>query len=142
MPIVSASSAIVGGRPRSAVSALDRAREAEAQLLHAPRDVHRPGAVAEVALDLADDRRHGVRRELDAALEVEPLDREDEADRPDLDEVLERLAAAGVPRRDAPHERQVAIDDAIAGALVPGPIGLEQLSELRVGRHRRHPSRR
>ena len=76
MPVDSASSAIVGAPPEVGRRGLDRARQAEAQLLHAPRDVQRPGAVAEVALDLADDRRHRVRRELDAALGVEALDRE------------------------------------------------------------------
>ena len=85
----------VGGR------GLDRPRELQAQLLHPPRDVEGPGAVAEVALDLADDRRHRVRRELHAALDVEALDREHEPDRADLDEVLERLAAPGVAGGEA-----------------------------------------
>ncbi len=52
---------------------LDRARQAKAQLLHAPRHVHRPRPVAEVALDLPDDRRHRIGRELRAALQVEAL---------------------------------------------------------------------
>ena len=45
------------------------------------------------------------------ALEVEALDREDEPDRADLDEVLERLAPPAVARGDAADQRHVAIDD-------------------------------
>ena len=119
---------------------LDRAREPEAQLLHAARDVQRPGAVAEVPLDLADDRRHRVGRELDAALGVEALDREQQADRADLDEVLERLPAARVARGEAAHERQVALDDAVAGARVAGAVGLQQVVQI-VAFAFRQPSR-
>ena len=42
--------------------------EVEVQLLHPAGDPHRPALVAEVALELADDRMGGVGRELDAAL--------------------------------------------------------------------------
>ena len=73
---------------------LDRSREPDAELLDPARHVERPRAVAEVALDLADDGRHRVRGELHLALGVEALDREQQADRADLDEVLLRLAAA------------------------------------------------
>ena len=84
---------------------VEHAREADAQLLEAARDVHRPRLVAEVPPDLADDRRHGVARELDAAVDVEPVDGLDQPERADLDEVLERLAATRVAVRERPHER-------------------------------------
>src|SRR5207253_2816644 len=76
---------------------LDEPRELDVQLLQAARDAHRPALVAEVALDLADDVRRRVRRQLDAAVEVEAIDRLDQPDRPDLDEIFELFAAVRVP---------------------------------------------
>src|SRR5581483_2888177 len=118
---------------------LDQAREHLVQLLEPPRDVHRPGAVAEMPLDLADDRRHGVRPEEDPSLEVEPVDRLDQPDRRDLDEVVELLAAARVPARDRPRERQVHLDELVARALVsPLVIRAEQLVLLELVRTEAH----
>ena len=93
---------------------LDRAGELEAQLLHPARHVDGPRAVAEVALDLADDRRHGVRRELHASIDVEALDRQHEPDGADLHEILHRLAAARVTRGDLADERHELLDDLVA----------------------------
>ena len=90
---------------------LDRPRQPHAQLLHAARHVERPGPVAEVALDLADDRRHRVGRELHLPLGVEALDREEQADRADLDQVLLRLPATRVARGQALHQRHVPLDE-------------------------------
>ena len=67
---------------------VEDAREPQPELLEAPRDVHRPGPVSEVAPDLAHDRRHRVARELDAAVDVEAVDRFDQADHADLHEIL------------------------------------------------------
>ena len=78
--------------------------------------MERPGAIAEVPLDLADDRRHCVGRELHLALRVEALDREEQADRADLDQILLRLAAARVARREALDERHVPLDELVARA--------------------------
>jgi len=50
-----------------------------------------------VALDLADDVRRRVGRQLDATVEIESVDRLDQSDRSDLNEVLELLAAIRVP---------------------------------------------
>ena len=94
---------------------LHRPRQANAQLLHPARDMERPGPIAEVALDLADDRGHRVGRELHLALGVEALDREQQADRADLDQILLWLAAPGVPRGEALDERHVAVDELVAG---------------------------
>src|SRR5439155_13076730 len=75
---------------------LDQPRELDVQLLQPARNAHRPALVAEVTLDLADDVRRRIRRQLDAALEVEAVDRLDQPDRADLDEIGELLAAVGV----------------------------------------------
>ena len=106
------------GRPLELrAQVLDQAREHLVQLLEPARHVDRPGAVAEVALDLADDRRHGVGAEEDPALEVEAVDRLDQADRRDLDQVVELLAAARVAARDRARERQVGLDELVARGL-------------------------
>ena len=93
---------------------VDEARDAERQLLHPPGHVHAPRAIAEVTADLADDRRHGIRRELDAALELEPVDRLDQADRADLDEIVDGLAAARVPTGERANERHQLLDQTVA----------------------------
>ena len=67
-----------------------------------------------MALDLADDVRRRVRRQLDAAVDVEAVDRLDQADAADLDEVVELLAAIGVAPRERAHEREVLLDQLLA----------------------------
>jgi len=71
-----------------------------------------------MALDLADDVRRRVRRELDAAAEVEAVDRLDQADRPDLHEVVELLPAVAVAAGERAHERHVLLDQLLAGGEV------------------------
>ena len=93
---------------------LDELRQLNVELLEPARDAHRPALVAEVALDLADDVRRRVGRELDAAVDVEPVDRLDQPDRADLDEVIELLAAIGIPSRERAHERHVPLDQLFA----------------------------
>ena len=88
--------------------------EREPQLLEPARHPHRPGGVAEEALDLADDRRHRERRELHAAFAVEAVDRLDQADRADLDDVLHRLVAAAEAGRRVADEREVQLDEGVA----------------------------
>ena len=92
----------------------DEARELHVQFLEPARHAHRPALVAEVALDLADDVRRRVGRQLDAAVEVEAVDRLDQADRPDLDEILELLAAIGVAAGERAHQRHVLLDQLLA----------------------------
>ncbi len=91
-----------------------------------------------MSLDLADDRRHRIRRELHLPGRVEALDREEEADRADLDEVLVRLAPSRVASREAANERHVPLDELVPSRLVPCPIGLDQSNEVDVLRHRGH----
>src|SRR5204863_7128183 len=109
--------------------------------LQAARDAHRPALVAEMALDLADDVRGRVRRQLDSALEVEAVDRLDEADRADLDEILELLAAVRVAARQRADEGHVLLDQLlprreVALLVVAAEKGLVVL----LGGHQRAPS--
>ncbi|GAA2438405.1 hypothetical protein GCM10010388_28860 [Streptomyces mauvecolor] len=62
------------------------------QVLDAARHMERPHVVAEVALDLARDCRHGVALERGAAGGVVPVDGLDQAEGRDLTEVLKGLA--------------------------------------------------
>jgi len=66
---------------------LHQTGQLDVQLLQAARHTHRPALVAEMPLDLTDDVRRRVGGQLDTALQVEAVDRLDEADRADLNEV-------------------------------------------------------
>src|SRR6185503_2062650 len=68
------------------------------------RNMHRPGLVAKVSADFPDDRRHAIARELHAARHVEAVDRLDQPEGAELDEVVERLTAACVARRQRADE--------------------------------------
>src|SRR3954470_3493216 len=85
---------------------LAAAHDARAQLLDVARDAEHPAAVAEVALELARDRRNRERREAHVARDVEAVDRLQQSQRRDLLEVVERLALAGVATRETARERQ------------------------------------
>ena len=93
---------------------LDQLRELDVQLLEPAGHAHRPALVAEVALDLADDVRRRVGRELDAAVEVEAVDRLDQPDGADLDEIVELLAAVRVATGERADERHVLLDQLLA----------------------------
>ena len=101
---------------------LDRAVDREVELLQPARHLDGPALVAEIALDLADDRRRRVRRELDAALEIEAVDRLEQADRSDLDQIVERLAAVGELDREIAHEIEVRDDEFVAQPLVSSSV--------------------
>src|SRR6266480_3525102 len=114
---------------------LDRRAHLAVQLLERARHADGPALVPEVTLDLADDVRRGVRRERHLARELVAVDRLDQADRADLLDVVERLAAAGVAARQRANERQVALDERLARARVTFlVVALEQLA---VGERRR-----
>jgi hypothetical protein len=83
----------------------DDAVDAQRQPLEVARDAHRPGAVAEMALDLAGHRRDGEARERDAARRVEAVDRLDEAEAGDLEDVVEGLLGALAARGEAACQR-------------------------------------
>ena len=106
----SARSATVGRAAELGPQLLARLLDRQAQLLQVARRPHVPGGVAEVAADLAEDRRHRVAREREPAVGIPAVDRLDEADRGDLHEVVERLGRAAVAQREAAGERHVALD--------------------------------
>ena len=87
-----------------------------------------------MAADLAHDRGDGVRGQRGAASGVVAVDRLDQADRSDLREILELLAASCEAARERPDEREVLLDQLLAGFRVtivaPGPQEI-----LRGGRH-------
>ena len=89
---------------------------------------HGPDPVAEVALQLAEDRRRGEGGEGDAALGVEAVDGVEQAQVGDLEQVVEGLAGAAVAQRQALGEGHVAADQLFAhgGLAVTG----EALPEL------------
>ena len=61
-----------------------------------------------MAAKLAQDRRRRVRDERPSALEVEPVERLDEPQAGDLDQVLQLLAGAAVAQRQGPRQGQEA----------------------------------
>src|SRR4051794_16444566 len=84
--------------------------DAQRELLEVARDADGPGAVAEVALDLAEDGRDRVARERDVAAEVEAVDRLDEPEARDLEEVVEGLLRALVAAGELAREGEEALD--------------------------------
>src|SRR4029450_9050794 len=88
------------------------------QLLETTGHAHGPAAVAEVTLDLADDVRRRVGGQLDSAVEVEPVDRLDQTDRADLDEIFELLAAVRVAPRERADGRHVLLDQLLTSCEV------------------------
>ena len=89
----------------------------------------RAALVGERARDRLADPPRRVRRELEAELVVELLDRPDEAHVPFLDQIQERHAGLRVVAGDRHHEAQVALDQALLGGLVaevlaPGELAL------------------
>ena len=115
----------------AATSSDDRPVDLQRQLLQVARDAHRPRAVAEVALDLAQDGRHRVARERDPALEVEAVDGLDEPQAGDLEEVVEGLLGALVAARQLARERQEALDEHLAvDRVAPLEVAREQRAIL------------
>ena len=96
----------------------DRALDRADALLQAARDAQGPDAVAEVAAQLAEDRRPGEGRERDAALGVVALQRRDEPEAGDLEQVVAGLDSAAVAHREAAGERQEAAHELLARVLV------------------------
>src|SRR5262249_53317323 len=74
-------------------------------LLGLARHVTRPATVAEVASHLAEDRRHGERRERASAPGVEAIDCLEQPERGDLEQVFERLGGTAIAPREAARKR-------------------------------------
>ena len=126
----------LGGRGLPAQPARElvaRARQPAAQLRETARQSHALAAVAQVTLDLAGDVRHGEGGQVEAALEIEAIDGVDQADRPDLHEVLVTLAAACVTACERLHEGQMELDQALAGLGVAVHVVSTEESRGRVG---------
>ena len=95
------------------------------------RDADRAAAVSEVTLDLADDVRHRESRELDAARGLEPVDRLDEADGADLDEILQTFATMCVTPCKREDERKLLLDQPLSrDSVLVRPAGLAHLSRF------------
>ena len=75
---------------------------------------HRPAAVAEVTLQLTGDRRRGERRELQAPVGLEALDRLEQSDQRDLAQVVGRLAAVREAAGEELGEAHVLLDELVA----------------------------
>ena len=112
----------MGERAQLLVQVRRRGRHGGTDLLQAPRHPHHPPLVAEVPLDLADDRGRGVGGELQAAPGLEAVQGVDEADAADLDQIAERLAAAVEAARDVLDDRQVAAHELVAQRGPPGRV--------------------
>src|SRR5512143_2255478 len=82
-------------------------------------------------LDLADDVRRRIGGQLDAALDVEAVDRLDQADGADLDEVLELLAAVGVAPGEGTDEGHVLLDELLPSLEVSLHVVAPQQSLVR-----------
>ena len=72
------------GPPVALRQLVDGLLGADVQVVHPPRRPNPPAPVTKVALQLAEDRRGGERRQLGASGQVEPLDRFKEADQRNL----------------------------------------------------------
>ena len=69
----------------------DLAIDPQRQLLQIARHPHRPRPIAEIALDLPQDRRHRITRERHIAAQIEPIDRLHQPQTRHLEQVVERL---------------------------------------------------
>ena len=85
--------------------------DAQRRLLRPARHVDRPAGVAEVAFELAEDRRDREGAKRDSERRVETANRPEQAEARDLDEIVDRLVgiaiAVGEPtrkREEASHE--------------------------------------
>ncbi len=96
----------------------DRFVDVGHSVVEAARHAHGPDPVAEVAFQLAEDRRGGERRERNPAIGIEAIDRVEEPDVGNLEEVVEGLAGAAVAEREAFRKSHVAAHELLAGRLV------------------------
>ncbi len=96
--------------------------ELRTPFLQAARDVHRPGGVTEVALDLTGDVGEGEGGELDLAFGLVAVDGLDETDGSHLDDVVHVQTPAQHAGAEAPRgeldQREVHLDQGVAGVLV------------------------
>src|SRR5262249_22326471 len=109
----------------------DRGTDRENPLLELTRHPHSPRRVAEVAPKLAEDSRRRESRERHAALGIEALDRLQQADRRDLQQVVVGDAAVPVTAGEMVRDAEVALDQLVAECAVTRAA---VLVEVRVDR--------
>jgi hypothetical protein len=80
-----------------------------------------------VAPELAEDGRRRERAERRTALRVESLDRLQEADRRDLDEILVGDSAVAVTVREVMGDTEVPLDEIVAQGAIPGALIREEV---------------
>ena len=102
-------------------------------LLDPARRPDGPSLVAEVALDLARDRRHRVGEEVAVLLDVELLRRPDQCHAGDLLEVLHRDRAVAVAVRDGVSDSDVEDDDLVDDLVAPLALECRGLLEEPCG---------
>ena len=105
---------------------LGRTVHRERALLEIARHVQGPALVAEVPLQLAENGRRGVARELRAPSGLEAVDRLDQAEARDLEQVVERLVRVGVAQREVTGEWQEALAELLARGEVPQLVVADQ----------------
>ena len=133
---------------------LGLAVDGERPLLEVAGHVERPALVAEVALELAEDRGRRVARELGPAFGLEAVDRLDQAKARDLQQVVEGLVGVRVAQGEITGQRQEALRELFAGGQVAVTVVADQklllgflcvlagaLSEGRETRHCRRGKR-
>jgi hypothetical protein len=140
-----------GGTPELARHIVGDTIDLHRQLLQVARNPHGPARVAEVALELADDRRHDERGERRLPPGVEAVDRLEQGERRHLHEVVELLAAALIAagelareRKEARHELLACGRIALAVVADQQPAVLARPCRARVAfaiAHRRHSQR-
>ena len=84
--------------------------------------MHGPAVVAEVALELAEHRRHRVGGERGLARGIEAVDRLDQAEGRDLHQVVQRLVGAPVTAGHPAREREQPFHEFLARSLIAVPV--------------------
>ena len=98
--------------------------------MHPARHADGPATIPEMALQLAEDRGGGKRRELEAPARIEALDGLEQADEGDLDEVVALLTAIREAAGEEVRERGVLLDELVPQATVARPsVAREALVE-------------
>ena len=108
---------------------LGLAAEGERPLLQVAGHVQRPALVAEVALELTEDGGRRIAREPRPAIGLEAVDRLDEAEARDLEQVVQRLVRVAVAKRQVARERKEALHQLVAsGHVAVAVIANEELT--------------
>ena len=121
-PMRRAISSGVGERPKFGLEVVGYALHADRELLQLARHAQRPAPIAEMALELAQYRRHGERRERCRPGWIETVDRLQQTERGHLHEVFERLAAPRIAARELPRKGQEPVHERLLRRAIPMPL--------------------